>query len=520
MSYEYTEDGTLHSSSCLDLQQCSDSSENSGRQNVLRTNHNLNISIIEFPSVSHVEEIIYNDKGSSVKNNRCTLSSSKTTSTLLTSDAVNNTPYIGGYDKIRIEEGNGQPFAIMAYSQLDAILPLSHSASLTKNEYSSEAMLSKNKTEKLDSAANKVEEIRRTPKVSRWMIFMMLVAILSLTGCLIPAIYFSIRGSELSFWNHFNALSPYAKVDMAKKLLTRNHQHGTIGVAGIEANNTGFLKGLSYSPSVVQIEACVYTLEQALKDMTMLSRVTNSLRTYGTECNFINIIIEAIDLLDLDMKITLGVWLSKDEKANEARIRETKTLLRNSHPRYFENILMGNEVLFREDLSEERLIECIKDMQMFLKSIGIAVPVGTSEIRSRITPELIAESQVVGINVHPFLTELDPREASRWVVDTLYPDLNIFSGFNTTLIISEIGWPYYEDTPSGAFAAQEFMNAWVCEDSPKLNVHWFYFEAFDQPLVKRVFSGHRKQWVADWGVFAADGKPKKNTVVPNCNLQR
>lgn len=408
------------------------------------------------------------------------------------------------------------PNSLVGLAQLDAILPLSTSNSpISYKEKLTQAGLIKFQEFYSDTEEDQIID---TPKTYKLTIISMLTMILLLTGFLIPALYFSIRGSSLAFWNHFNSLSPIRKVTVTNDII--NYPIALLSNNATTSAHEHIFKGVAYSPMVIQDGKCIYTVEKAIGEMVQLSLVTNKVRTYTTECNTVDYMVEAIERFNLDIKIALGIWLSSDEYENKIQIEEAKRVLRKNHPRHFDYILVGNEVLFRNDLSQGALIDHIKDLRTFLQSIEVAIPVGTSEISEWISKDLIQQAQVIGVNTHPFLTGLQPRDASRWVTESLVPSLNSLNEFNTLFIITEIGWPYDGDVSSlteETLQVQEFMDAWVCHDSRPDDLLWYYFEAFDQPMMKRRFYGRDRQWEADWGIFGIDGKLKPGSTLPTCH---
>lgn len=408
------------------------------------------------------------------------------------------------------------PYSLVGLTQLDAILPLSASHSpISYKEQLTQVGLIKFQ----DSYSDQEEdEFKNKPKAHKLMIIAMLVVIMLLSGSLIPSLFFSIRGSSLAFWNHFRSLTPINKARVTSEI-TNFPVVYPLNESPIQSQ-THIFKGVAYLPTVTQNDRCVYTWENAIQDIVQLSQVTNKIRTYNTRCQTIDFLVEAIERFNLDMKITLGIWLSNDERENELQIEDAKRILRKYHPRHFNYILVGNEVLFRNDLSQSVLIGHINDLRRFLQTIEVSIPVGTSEISDRINKDLIQEVQVIGINVHPFLTGLEPQNASRWVAESLLPSLKSLNEFNTQLIITEIGWPYdgeISSLTSETLQVQEFMDAWICHDGAGNDTIWYYFEAFDQPMRKRKFYGLDNEWEADWGIFGVDGRLKPGSTLPKCH---
>lgn len=408
------------------------------------------------------------------------------------------------------------PYSLVSLAQLDAILPLSASHSPVSYK---EQLIQVGKILFLDSYPETIEDQgKKASKAYRQMLISMLVVILILTGSLIPSFYFAIKGSTLSFWNHFNSLSSMDRAKTANELGDPRFYALSTGTDTIAHAQT--LKGVTYSPMVSRNGECINSMKKVTEDMLQISLITSKVRTYTTECNLIDYMVFAIEHFNLDVKIALGIWISNDESENAIHIEKAKNLLQKYHPRHFDQIFVGNEVLFRNDLSHNALVNHINDFKQFLQSMLLKIPVGTSEIDHLVNEDLMRETQVIGINVHPYLTGLGPREASKWVVESLEKKLKTSHKYGTLLIISEIGWPYDGEASSiikENLQVYEFMDAWVCHDGMRHNLTWFYFEAFDQPLGKRKFYGRDRQWEADWGIFDVDKKLKPGIVLPTCH---
>jgi glucan 1,3-beta-glucosidase len=72
---------------------------------------------------------------------------------------------------------------------------------------------------------------------------------------------------------------------------------------------------------------------------------------------------------ELGLKTLVGAWLGTDREKNEAEIRALVEVARAGHA---DMIAVGNEVLYREDLPEEDLVEAIRRV----KDAVPLIPVG------------------------------------------------------------------------------------------------------------------------------------------------
>lgn len=147
----------------------------------------------------------------------------------------------------------------------------------------------------------------------------------------------------------------------------------------------------------------------------------------------------------------------------------------------FAGIIIGNEVLFREDMSITNLANQLKTVRGELNSRGIDLPVATSDLGDDWTPALAAQSDIVMSNVHPFFAGVKPGDAAGWTWefwDTHDVILKQNSGGSWPAnIISETGWPSEggnscgtgdkcptktAGSVAGIDEMNEFMEGWIC----------------------------------------------------------
>ena len=113
----------------------------------------------------------------------------------------------------------------------------------------------------------------------------------------------------------------------------------------------------------------------------------------------------------LGMTVTLGAWISQDEKHNDAELNTAIELVR----RYtnIDRLLIGNEALYREDTTLARLVD-----YMTLARRQVSVPVSTSEAWSTwvYIPELARQSDFIAAHVLPFWQTITAEYATSEVM--------------------------------------------------------------------------------------------------------
>ncbi|CUM45909.1 uncharacterized protein AC631_05716 [Debaryomyces fabryi] len=317
------------------------------------------------------------------------------------------------------------------------------------------------------------------------------------------------KGADLAGYNTLNGINPkYRNDPEIVSLMSDKEFFGTI------------FYGLGYAPRDAMEPRCGVSKREILLDLSLISKVTTRIRNYGMQCNQSDFILDSIQDLQLNMTLAMGVWIGSNETTNAQQITWMKELLQKYPRELFECIFIGNEVLFREEQTSKSLSEYIEDARSFAQEIGYNdLPIGTSEIGSLIDKTLLKSCDIIGANVHPFFSGGDVETASQWAFDFVkYQIEPLNEGYDTEIIITEVGWPYkggeYEAAVADPKSFQIFLNDWVC-DAYENNYGWYYFEAFDEPW-KKIFYEDGNKWETEWGVFTKSRNHKKNILLPNC----
>ncbi|KAJ5958468.1 Glycoside hydrolase superfamily [Penicillium vulpinum] len=297
--------------------------------------------------------------------------------------------------------------------------------------------------------------------------------------------------------------------------------------------------GMDYTPWGVQYPECVKwppSQNNVTRDMAVLSQLTNTVRLYGTDCNQTEMVLHAIDRLELkDMKLWLGVWIDSNITSTERQIKHLYKLLDDTKDTsIYKGVIVGNEALFRAGDSkasaQTTLISYIKDVTSEVKKRNLDLSIATSDLGDNWNAELVEEVDVVMSNVHPFFAGVNVTAAVAWTWNFWQShDVILTEGTNKKQIISEVGWPsdggkdcgdskVCDDETPGSVASIENMNTfmadWIC---PALEngTDYFWFEAFDEPW-KIQFNTPGKEWEDKWGLMDPGRKLKKGLKIPDC----
>ena len=114
------------------------------------------------------------------------------------------------------------------------------------------------------------------------------------------------------------------------------------------------ISGFSYSPfqqgQYPQKEQYP-TDDQMHRDLEIMSKLTDNIRTYSVDGTLGDIPKLAEEF---GLRVTLGIWISPDLERNEREITKAIELANTS--RSVVRVVVGNEALFREEITPEALI--------------------------------------------------------------------------------------------------------------------------------------------------------------------
>jgi exo-beta-1,3-glucanase (GH17 family) len=200
---------------------------------------------------------------------------------------------------------------------------------------------------------------------------------------------------------------------------------------------------------------------------------------------------------ELGLKTLVGAWLGTDADINERELQGVIDVARAGHA---DIVAVGNEVLLREDMSEDALLACIQRVKDALPG----VPVGYVDAYYLFEkhPRITAACDVVMTNCYPFW-EGCPREQALAYMQTMVARTRAAAP-GKRVLISETGWPdqgsaFHGAVPSREGAMQYFVDTcrWAEEDGIEL----FYFAAFDEAWKV----GAEGDVGAFWGLWDKDG---------------
>jgi exo-beta-1,3-glucanase (GH17 family) len=245
--------------------------------------------------------------------------------------------------------------------------------------------------------------------------------------------------------------------------------------------------GIDYTPQNTQWPACLSSppnQDNVTMDIAIISQLAPVVRLYGTDCNQTEMVLHAISALGLNdtLKLWAAVWLENNATTNARQLKQMYDILDTHGTDNLNGIIIGNEVLFREDLTETQLIANITEFRTNITNLypSSGLKIATSDLGSSWNAQLAEAVDVVMSNIHPFFGGVPAAQAASWTYSFFQNnDVPVTQGMTgKSQIIAETGWPSgggndcgsgntcASDT-DGAVAGVEGMNLfleeWVCQ---------------------------------------------------------
>lgn len=154
-------------------------------------------------------------------------------------------------------------------------------------------------------------------------------------------------------------------------------------------------------------------------------------------------VLSAIDKLALtDMKVWLGVWIDKNSTTNNRGLDAMYNILSKYGADPFKGVIVGNEVLYRNDSTEAQLGDILSAVKTNLTNQNIDLDVATSDLGDNWASSLVDNVDIVMSNIHPFFAGVTAEVAAGWTWDFWQQlDTVLTNNDRKQHIISETGWP-------------------------------------------------------------------------------
>jgi len=235
----------------------------------------------------------------------------------------------------------------------------------------------------------------------------------------------------------------------------------------------GGMHGLCFSAYMEgQEPGHVLTEDQVRRRMEIISPYTSWVRSFSC--------IEGNDLIpriakEYGIKTLVGAWLGSDSNLNA---QEINGLIELSNAGMVDIAAVGNEVMYRKDLTEDQLLSYIYQVK---EAVNIPVGYVDAYYEFGARPAITQACDVLLANCYPYW-EGCPMEYSLNHMQQMY-DQAVDAARGKKVIITETGWPSQGSSLKGAVSNAEnamkyFINTQVW--STKDDIGIFYFSSFDE----------------------------------------
>ena len=258
------------------------------------------------------------------------------------------------------------------------------------------------------------------------------------------------------------------------------------------------MHGLCYSAyEEGQKPGDILTIEQIRKRMGVIAPHTNWVRSFSC--------IEGNELVpkvarEFGLKTLVGAWLGKDKDLNEEEISGLISLAKIG---LVDIAAVGNEVMYRKDLTEDELLAYLYRVKEALPDVPMGYVDAYYEFGHR--PKITDACDVILANCYPYW-EGCHMDYSLVYMKQMYQQA-VQAGNGKKVIITETGWPSQGTGLQGAQPSEEnavkyFINAqkWSAED----DIEMFYFTSFDESWKV----GSEGDVGAFWGLWDMHGNLK------------
>jgi glycoside/pentoside/hexuronide:cation symporter, GPH family len=241
-----------------------------------------------------------------------------------------------------------------------------------------------------------------------------------------------------------------------------------------EILNNG-LHGLCFSPYIEgQDTGDVLSENQIIRRLDIITPYAKWIRSFS--CTEGNELIPEI-AHKKGLKTLVGAWISEDKERNE---KEIQSLIQLAKAGLVDIAAVGNEVLHREEISEQELIGYIQRVRAALPD---SIPVGYVDAYYQFLdkPALVEACDVILANCYPFWEGADNDHALSYLNRMI--ELTQQSAKGKKVIITETGWPTKGNNvvaaePSQLNAMKYFVAVQEWAESKEIEL--FYFSSFDE----------------------------------------
>jgi exo-beta-1,3-glucanase (GH17 family) len=179
---------------------------------------------------------------------------------------------------------------------------------------------------------------------------------------------------------------------------------------------------------------------------------------------------------ELGIKTMVGAWLGDDPELNE---KEIEGLIALAKEGCVDIAAVGNEVMYRGDLTEEELLKYIHRVKEALPKIPVGYVDAYYEFS--VHPKITEACDIILANCYPYWEGCHIDYSLLYMKQMYHQALHAANG--KKVVITETGWPSQGGSLKESVAGEEnalkyFINSqlWSKEDG----IDMFYFSSFDE----------------------------------------
>jgi len=203
---------------------------------------------------------------------------------------------------------------------------------------------------------------------------------------------------------------------------------------------------------------------------------------------------------EMGIKTLVGAWLGDDLEKNE---QEIEALIKLAKEGYVDIAAVGNEVMYRKDLTEEQLLAYIQRVKDAVPDTPVGYVDAYYEFEDH--PAITEICDVILANCYPFWEGCAIEYSLLYMKDMFRRTQKVAAG--KQVIITETGWPnqgekFHGAEPSEENAIRYFLNTQKWAQTDDIDI--FYFSSFDESWKV----GAEGDVGAFWGLWDKVEQPK------------